>query len=150
MARDLVRRTTDTWLDELDRIQEEINRVFDLVWPETTGLFDRVTSPSLDVMETDNEVIVSCDLPGVSEKDLDITLTNNVLTIKGEKKDEKEEKKGDYYRKESWSGAFQRTVSLPDSIDPDAVKAELKNGVLTITIAKREEKKPKKIAVQVK
>ncbi|MEM5948340.1 Hsp20/alpha crystallin family protein [Spirochaetia bacterium 38H-sp] len=149
MTREITKRNND-WFTDLEKIQDEINRVFDLVWPESTGLFDRPMVPTMDVVETDNEVIVSCDLPGVTEKDIDITLTNNVLTIKGEKKEEEEKKDKNYYRKESWSGAFQRTISLPDSIDANKVKAELKNGVLTINIAKQEEKKPKKIAVQIK
>lgn len=135
---------------EFDRLREEINRLFDFdSWPESTGLFDRSFSPSLDVVEQDDEFAVTVDLPGVSEKDIDITVANNVLTIRGEKSEEQEED-GRYYRKETWSGTFQRTVSLPNTVDADKVEASMKNGVLTVHLPKREEAKPRRISVNVK
>jgi HSP20 family protein len=137
-------------MSEFDRLRNEINRLFDFdAWPEATGLFDRSFSPSLDVAETDDNFVVSVDLPGVPEKDIDITVANNVLTIRGEKKSEKEEK-GTYYRKETWSGSFQRTISLPSTVDADQVEANMKNGVLEVSLPKREEAKPKRISVNVK
>lgn len=137
-------------MTEFDRLRDEINRLFDVdSWPESTGLFDRSFSPSLDVVEHDDEFAVSVDLPGVSEKDIDITVANNVLTIRGEKSEQKEEK-GRYYRKETWSGSFQRTISLPNTVDAEKVEAGMKNGVLTVRLPKREEAKPKRISVNVK
>lgn len=137
-------------MSEFDRLRDEINRLFDFdAWPETTGLFDRSFSPSLDVVEGDDDFVVSVDLPGVSEKDIDITVANNVLTIRGEKKGENEEK-GTYYRKETWSGSFQRTISLPNTVDADKVDANMKNGVLSVRLPKREEAKPKRISINVK
>jgi HSP20 family protein len=137
-------------MTEFDRLRDEINRLFDFdSWPESTGLFDRSFSPSLDVVEHDDEFAVSIDLPGVSEKDIDITVANNVLTVRGEKNEEKEEK-GRYYRKETWSGGFQRTISLPNTVDANKVEAGMKNGVLTVRLPKREEAKPKRISVNVK
>lgn len=137
-------------MTEFDRLRDEINRLFDFdSLPESTGLFDRSFSPSLDVVEHDEEFAVTVDLPGVSEKDIDITVANNVLTIRGEKNQEKEEN-GRYYRKETWSGSFQRTISLPNTVDADKVEAGMKNGVLTVRLPKREEAKPKRISVNVK
>jgi len=91
-----------------------------------------------------------CELPGIDLKDINVSITSNVLTIKGVKKVEKEEKKEKYYRKESRSGSFQRTLSLPTAVDAEKIAAELKNGILTITLPKREEEKPKQITVNLK
>ena len=86
----------------------------------------------------------------MEEKNLDISLAANVLTIKGVKGDEKDLENRKIYRRETWGGGFQRTLSLPDTIDPEKVDAELKNGILTLVIPKKEEVKPKQIAVKVK
>lgn len=137
---------------DFDRLRDEINSLFEFdSWPENTGLFDRSFSPSLDVEERDDEFTVTVDLPGVSEKDIDITVANNVLTIRGEKHGEKEaNEKSRYYRKETWSGTFQRTVSLPNTVDAEKVKAGMENGVLSVHLPKREEAKPRRITVNVK
>jgi len=140
----------DPWAD-FKQLQNEINELFDIDRvPAISGLYDRSIALPVDVIETANDIIVECELPGLDEKDLDVSITSNVLTIKGKKKDEKEEKKGKYYRKESWSGRFQRTVSLPGSVNAENIKAELKNGILNITLPKKEEAKPKQITVQLK
>jgi HSP20 family protein len=115
--------------------------------PATTGLFDRPVSPAIDIVENPGDFKVICELPGIDLKDINVSITANVLTLKGEKKVETEEKRGKYYRKESRSGSFQRTLSLPSSVDAEKVSAELKNGILTITLPKREEEKPKQITV---
>ncbi len=138
--------------DEFDLLRDEINRLFDFDY-EGSGLFDRRVSPPIDVVEGNDDFVIICDLPGVKSKDLDISVANNVLTIKGEKKidDGKNEKEGTkYYRRECWSGTFQRTLSLPESVDNNNVDASMKDGVLTITVGKREEVKPRKISVKVK
>jgi len=114
------------------------------------GLFDRSFSPAVDVVENPQDFTVSCELPGLDQKDIDVSIASNVLTIKGQKKDEREEKKNKFYRKESWSGSFQRTLPLPSSVDGEKIKAELKNGILTIVLPKREEAKAKQITVNVK
>ena len=139
--------------DPFDVLQNEINRLFDRdMWDFGTepALFDEGFAQAIDVRENDDSVEIRCDLPGVKKDDIDISVSDNLLTIKGEKKDETEEKEENYYRRESWSGAFQRTVSLPDSVDPDKAKAEMKDGVLQLTMPKREEKKRKQIKVDVK
>lgn len=136
-------------LQEMERIHEEINRLFDYTrTPEVTGIFDRSVSPAVDMVENDEAFVVRCDLPGVKADQLEISVTDNVLTIKGEKKGDANGAR--VYRKEVWEGNFQRTVTLPMGVDADKVEARLKDGVLTLTLPKREEHKPRQIAVKAK
>ena len=138
-------------ISEFDRLQQEINKLFDFErTPLNTGLFERRFSPAIDILETEEEFKITCDLPGVEEKDLDLSLAGNVLTLKGSKEEAKESKEAKVYRRETWSGNFQRTVSLPETIDPDTIQAELKNGLLTLRIKKRDEVKPKQIPIKIK
>jgi len=138
-------------VNELDRLHDEINKLFDFGWNrDSTGLFDGVSAPSMDVVENDGEFLVRCDLPGVKKDDVELSISSNVLTIKGEKHDEQAKEETKYYRRESWSGSFQRSIALSESVDPDKVEAELKDGVMTIRLPKREELKPKQIAISVK
>ncbi len=150
---DLVQWRNGSMMDpirEMERLQDEINDLFSLDrYPGSSGLFDRTVSPALDVVERDEEFVVTCDLPGVDLKDLDISVSENVLTIKGEKHDDKAQKDRKVYRKETWEGGFQRTLSMPKSIDSARTSASLKNGVLTITLPKREEVRPRQISVKV-
>jgi HSP20 family protein len=99
-------------------------------WPQ--GMF----APEVDVTETDKEVRVSAELPGVDEKDVDVSLAEDTITIKGEKKAEKEEKEGGRRYVERSYGSFERRIALPCEVDPDKAKAEYKKGVLTITLQK--------------
>ncbi len=141
----------DPWAD-LQKLQNEINDLFD-VGPrsENAGLFDRSVSPSVDIIESEHDFSIICELPGLEQKDIDLSITSNIITIKGEKKGKNEVKeKGKLYKKESWSGSFQRTLSMPESIDSEKIKAELSNGILTINVPKKEEMKAKQIAVKVK
>jgi len=127
---------------------EELSRFLDLGW-DNAGLYDHALSPAVDLVESEDGFTLKADLPGVAKKDLELSVENNVLTIKGEKeggKDEKKEKR--FYRRETWSGSFRRTISLPQAADPGKVEAQLKNGVLTIQIGKREELKPRQIPVK--
>jgi HSP20 family protein len=148
----MVRRNRENSLDparDFERIHNEINKLFDFRYPDAGGLFDRHFNPAVDIIETGDEIKVLVDLPGVERKDLDVSLTRNVLTIKGEKRGEKKNEKARLFKSETWSGTFQRTLSLPDTVDPDKVQASMKDGILTITLAKREEVKPKQINVKV-
>ncbi|MFP4431104.1 MAG: Hsp20/alpha crystallin family protein [Spirochaetaceae bacterium] len=113
------------------------------------GLFDRTASPEIDVVETEESFHVYCDLPGVEEKDMDISLAANVLTIKGEKRPPERQGEVKVYRREDWAGTFQRTLSLPKTVEPDSVEARLKDGVLTVTLSKRAEAKTRKIDIKV-
>lgn len=105
-------------------------------------------APSVDISETDGNVLVKAELPGLDAKDIDVDVTGNVLTLKGEKKTEEEKKEERYYYRERHYGAFQRSFQLPAGVQSDKVDAEFKNGVLTINIPKSEESKQKKIEVK--
>jgi HSP20 family protein len=139
--------------DALERFQDEMDRW--LGWsryPETTGLFDRSVYPSLDVVETADGCTVWADVPGLDKKDLDLSLTANVLTLKGEKKTSAKEAKDRTrsFRDETWTGSFQRSVSLPATVDTNKVTAEFRDGVLKVSFAKKPEHKPRQIPVLVK
>lgn len=118
---------------EMNRLFDDFFRGFDV--PTTSRLGWTGSWPSVDVSETDKEVKVVAELPGLEEKDVDVTLREGVLTIKGEKKVENE---GSVYS-ERWQGSFERSVQLGPEIDPDKVTASFKNGVLTVSLAKRPE-----------
>jgi len=106
--------------------------------------------PAVNVSETDEEIRVTAELPGVDPGQVDISLTEDMLTIRGEKKEEHEERKRDYHRIERSYGSFTRTVRLPSAVDADKVEAVFKDGVLTIEMPKREEAKTRKVKVEVK
>jgi HSP20 family protein len=125
----------------------EENRVFDTFLGRGFGRFSAPSRiewseelvPSIDVRETDTDLIVEAELPGMDEKDVSVTLSNGVLTVKGEKKSEREEKEEDYHLMERSYGSFQRSFRLADTIDPDKVTAAFDKGVLKITLGKRPE-----------
>ena len=104
--------------------------------------------PRVDVIDHDDKVIVKAEMPGVEKKDLDITMTDNTVTIKGSVSQEKEEKKGDYYRKETSSGSFSRTVALPAEVDGSKADATYKDGVLELTLPKVTASKRRKVTVK--
>ena len=136
---------------EFDQLQDEINRVFNYSRsPVNQGLFDRTASPAIDVVEDKDGFTVLCDLPGVKLEDLDISVAQDVLTIKGEKAGEKTDSESKVYKKETWEGSFQRTLALPASVDGSKVEASFKDGVLKISLPKREEVKPKQISIKAK
>jgi len=123
--------------------QDAVNRLFS----EPAA---RPWSPSVDVLENENEVVLKADLPDVELKDIDIQIEQGTLSIKGDRKFEKVEGKGaGYHRIERSYGQFQRYFSLPDTVEPDMVKADYKNGTLTVTLPKKEVAKPKSIRVDV-
>jgi HSP20 family protein len=106
-----------------------------------------VWNPPVDIYETDNEVVVRVELPGMDQKDIDVRLDNNVLTIKGERKMDQHVKDEAYHRVETIYGAFVRSFTLPTTVDSDNVKAEYRNGILAITLPKKEQSKPRQIRV---
>jgi len=132
---------------EMDRLFDSFGR--DVGWP-TAGT--AALAPSIDVSETDSELKIDADLPGVDEKDVDVAISDNVLTIKGEKKAEKEEKKKDFHLVERSYGSFSRSLTLPFAVDPGNAKPTFKNGVLSISLPKPPEikAKAKKIAINAK
>ena len=137
------RDVNDPW-KQFRTLQDEINDLFDFSSTSpSTGLFDRKFSPAMDVIEGEKDFTLKCELPGLSEKDIDVSVASNVLTIRGEKKDEKETKKEKYYKKETWSGSFQRTLTVPGSVDPAGISAKMSDGVLTVVLPKREDAQKK-------
>jgi HSP20 family protein len=131
-------------------LQEQINRVFgDVVG--RTGEESNLTpwAPAVDIYETEHELVVKADLPDVSPQDLDIRVEDNILTIRGERKFENKVGEDSYLRVERAYGSFSRSFQLTNSVKSEAIKADYQNGVLTLTIPKREEAKPKQIKVSV-
>lgn len=110
----------------------------------------RPWSPAVDIFETENNLVLKADVPDVELKDIDIQLENGTLTIKGERKFEQSKKDGGYHRVERSYGSFARYFTLPDTVDSEKVAADYKNGVLTVTLPKKEVAKPKQIKVEVK
>lgn len=137
----------------LASLQRDMNRLFENFMGSGFSMepfFGEGWSPALDISETQDAVLVRAELPGVEPKDIDISLSGDTLTIKGEKKQEKEEKKHSYYRVERSYGSFARTIRLPASVDPDKIEASYDKGVLCVTMPKKEEEKGKKIDIKTK
>jgi HSP20 family protein len=131
-------------------LQDQINRLFNDAF-ERTGQESNLTAwaPAVDIYETAHELVVKADLPDIDPKDLDIRVENNILSIRGERKFEKKVNEDNYLRVERAYGAFSRSFSLANTVNPDGIKADYQNGVLTLVIPKREEAKPKQIKVNV-
>jgi HSP20 family protein len=128
-----------------EEVQELMSRAFGEhvdVWP-----FERI-SPSLDLIETEGAVEVRVDIPGMEAKDIDIQVNGNLMTVSGERKEEREEKGKTYHRVERRTGSFSRLVTLPCPVKEGAVEAQYKNGILTVTLPKTEECKSRKINVK--
>ncbi len=106
-------------------------------------------TPSLDVFEEKDEIVVKADLPGMNKDEIQVTVTENVVTIKGEKKKEEEVKEKDYYRRERSYGSFVRSVELPSEVKSDQIKANFKDGVLEVRMPKTEEAKKKSVSVKI-
>jgi HSP20 family protein len=134
----------------LSTLQNEVNRLFERTVP-ARGDNSALTAwpPSVDVYETENELVIKADLPDLNEKDLDIRVENNTLTIRGERKFEQTVKEDNYLRIERNYGSFSRSFGLPNTVNTEAIKAEYKNGVLTVELPKSAESKPKQIKVNV-
>ena len=138
--------------DILD-MQREINRLFDDFFRtdrDGSSLLAPAWSPAVDIIEEDDAFVAKAELPGVNKDDVKITMQDTVLTIRGEKREEKRAKDGNVQRLERFSGSFQRSFSLPKSVKSDKIDAEYKDGILTIRMPKAEEAKPKQIEVKVK
>lgn len=138
---------------ELAQMQDRINRIFGDAF--TRRYDDDVMqrgewAPPVDIFENgDQEIVLRAELPGVAKEDIDVRVENNTLTLRGERKRETEVKQEQYHRVERVYGAFSRSFSLPSRIDSDKVRADFKDGVLTITLPVREEAKPRQISVAV-
>jgi HSP20 family protein len=131
------------WQGQVNRLFQDFGRGSDELL--TTGTF----VPPVDVYEDEHSISLKLEAPGISEKELDIQLENNTLTIRGERKFDKEEKEENFHRIERRYGAFARSFTLPNTVDAENVDAQYENGVLRIKLAKRAEAKPKQIKVTV-
>jgi HSP20 family protein len=135
----------------LSALQEQMNRLFEDTLtrgrPDDSALSS--WAPAVDIYETENELVIKADLPDVDEKDLDVRVEDNTLTIRGERKFEKSVSEDNFLRVERAYGAFSRSFSLPHTVNADAIKAEYRSGVLNLHIPKREEAKPKQIKVNI-
>jgi len=134
-------------IDEVDRLRQEVDNLFGSFLSGTESSFSRVY-PALNLSEKDNTLYVRAELPGVKPEDLDISVVEGRLLIGGERKIDVVEQKASYHRREREAGFFRRTIGLPVKVDTSMVAANMKNGVLTITLPKSEEAKPKKITVK--
>jgi HSP20 family protein len=143
----LIRKPFNTGWDDFTAtfrlFDDFLNRAFN----EPAGL--RPWTPAVDIVETENDLVLTADIPGIKLEDIDIRLENGTLTISGERKFENEEKKGAYHRVERSYGSFQRAFALPDTVDVDKVDAHYENGVLKVTLPKKEIAKPRSIKVNV-
>jgi HSP20 family protein len=134
---------------ELDTLQSEFNRLFD-TFLGSGGRGDvraRRWVPAMDLVETDDHLVLKADLPGMSKDDLNIEVKDNVLTVSGERKAEHEDKTDGYYRIERAFGSFSRSLTLPQGIESSAINADFTDGVLEVRIPKPEERKPQRIAI---
>lgn len=148
------KRELAAWPSELSNVQREINRLFDNFFhgdvQADESFFSSVWTPAVDIAEQDDQYIVKVELPGVHKDDVKITLESNILTIRGEKKQEKEITEDNYHRVERSYGSFQRSFTLPTTVKADKIDAGVKDGILTVSLPKVEEAKPKQIEVKVK
>jgi HSP20 family protein len=137
-------------LRELNTLQTEMNRLFNTVFDSPSGASGNVLRrwmPAMDLVESGEEFVLRADLPGMSEEDVNIEFEDGTLTVSGERKAEHQEEKEGYHRVERSFGAFSRSLTLPQGIDPEAVTASFDRGVLEIRIPKPEQRKPRKISI---
>ncbi|HUK42761.1 MAG TPA: Hsp20/alpha crystallin family protein [Candidatus Acidoferrales bacterium] len=134
---------TDDFPTGLRLFQDTVNRIL------SDQTASRPWAPAVDIFETDNELVLKADIPGLDQKDIDIQIENGTLSIKGERKFEREEKNKGFHRMERSYGSFVRYFTLPETVDTTQVKADYQNGVLALTLPKKEIAKPRAIKVQV-
>ena len=131
-------------------LQDQINRLFNETLDRPLNEGSLTTwAPAVDIYETEQALVVKADLPDIKPEELDIRVENNILTIRGERRFEKKVNEDNYLRVERSYGSFSRSFSLANTVNAEAIKAEYRNGVLTLTVPKREEAKPKQIKVNV-
>jgi HSP20 family protein len=131
-------------------LQEQFSHLFNEAWernPQDASL--TTWAPAVDIYETEHELVVKADIPEIKPEELDVRVENNILTIRGERKFEKKVNEENYLRVERTYGSFARSFSLANTVNSEAIKADYSNGVLTLSIPKREEAKPKQIKVNV-
>ena len=136
---------------EMRSLQDEVNRLFTSSFSRGGGESDLMRgawSPQVDIFENQNEIVLEAELPGMKPEDVDISIENNVLTIHGERKFEKKDENDNFHRVERSYGNFTRSFTLPPTVQSENANAEFENGVLRLTLAKREEAKPRRIEIK--
>jgi len=135
---------------ELRTLQNEMNRLFSSTFSGAGDdeLTRGVWNPSVDIFENKDNIVIEAELPGIKPEDVDISVENNVLTLRGERRFEKKDEKDNFHRIERSYGSFVRSFTLPNTVSPDSCDAEFENGVLRVTLQKREEVKARKIQIK--
>lgn len=136
-------------LEQLSHLRDEVTRLFDSPFSTLTQGFN-AWAPAVDLYEEKDNLIVKAELPGMKKEDIDVSLHEGTLTISGERKAERQNKEGETFRSERFYGRFQRSVLLPAAVAADRVNANYRDGILTVTLPKTEESKPKQIEVNIK
>ncbi|HDP97588.1 MAG TPA: Hsp20/alpha crystallin family protein [bacterium] len=135
---------------EIDNFKTQMDRLLDRFYrPYQSGEDISTSYPLVDIKETKDEFILTAEVPGMSKEDIKINITENNLTIKGEKKEEKKEENSNYHRVERRYGSFQRSFTLNTIIDANKIKASCKDGILSVVLPKKEETKPKEIPISI-
>ncbi|GAB7027114.1 Hsp20/alpha crystallin family protein [Geotalea toluenoxydans] len=137
---------------DLRTMQEEMNHLLDLAWNRESGeeLNEGIWQPPVDIYENAEAVVIKAEVPDMDQQDIEVRIENNILTLRGERKQNTDVKRENYHRVERYYGTFQRSFTLPQSIDQDKIRASCDRGVLTIILPKTEEIKSKQIKVEVK
>ena len=136
---------------EMRSLQDEVNRLFTSSFPRGGGdndLMRGAWSPQVDIFENQNEIVLEAELAGMKPEDVDISIENNVLTLYGERKFEKKDEGDNFHRVERAYGNFTRSFTLPSTVSSESANAEFENGILRLTLAKREEAKPRRIEIK--
>lgn len=144
---------SNRWLDPfeiLSDLQDDFGRLFSPSIRGNTADLGRALVPSLEIHEDENQYTLGIDVPGIDRKNIDISVTGNTLTLKGERNEESKKKEKGYFYTERRYGSFQRSVQLPSEVDSEKIVANYKDGVLEVVIPKSEKAKPKQIRVEVK
>ena len=135
---------------DLNMLQDRMNRLFDnagRTWGNDEPSASTTWSPAVDIFETEGEIVVKAELPGMERKDITLNLENNVLTLRGDRRFEKETKDDNYHRIERSYGGFSRAFTIPTSVDDDKIRADYKDGILKIALPKKEQVKAKQIKI---
>ena len=146
------RGTLSAWspMSEMEEMRNEMSRMFGFPFGrgDADGFFGSLWSPAVDIVQEGDHFLVRADLPGMKKDEIEITLNGDTLTISGEKKRESEAKDDGYYRSERYYGKFSRSLVRPSTVDANKIEASYKDGVLSLTIPKSEEARPKQIKIQ--
>lgn len=135
--------------NELRDFNRMLTHFFDepFIPTERRELIEKTWAPRVDIYDTKDAFVIKAELPGIDKKDIKVDVDGRLLTLRGERKTETENKENAYYRREMFFGSFERTFTLPEAVDPGLIKAEYKDGVLHLEVPKPEERKPKQIEV---